>query len=415
MSYYFEVESTAPFSFTSELYNKKQFYFSTRVRRGYSTTQSTGSFLNIQSYIPKIKVIDFFTGIIKLFNLTIVPKGENNFELQPLELFYGFGEFKDITPYVITDNIDILRPKLFKKLSFAHEKSENILNNAFRNTFNREYGDLDYQDLMSNESSSYEIKSPFEDVMWEKTTNQDFLTATLIDKDRNSYKPKPILMYMNNHVTLPTPIKFFNGASYNNVSNYRKFTNELAVGTTIASLNWGEEQSVNVPTSLASNSLFELWYKNYISGLYDIRCRLINLKTKIPTTMLSGLKLNDRIIYKDKKYIFNNFTSNLTNGEVSMELITDFRSIEQPFALRTNYNLTSEAQDIEATIFIGSNDSFITDYEGINDGPFTTDTNVIFNVAENTTGDILLSQIEITYFNNAKPTATKYINIIQEA
>jgi hypothetical protein len=295
-----------------------------------------------------------------------------------------------------------------------HEKSENILNNAFRNLFNREYGDLEYSDLLSNESSSYEIKSPFENVMFEKTTGYNFVTASLIDKDQNAYKPKPMLMYMNEGVVLPTPIKFFDDTNYNNISTYRKFSNELITGSTIASLNWGEEQSVNNPNALATNGLFFLWYKNYIGGLYDIRCRILNLKTKIPVTMLSDIKLNDRIIYKDKKYTINNFSSNLTNGEVNFELITDFRPVEQPFALKTRYNLSADAQTIETTFFIGKNDSFRFKYNGVTSSFYNEDTTLKNNVTQNTTGNVKQTQIEIDYYNNGAVTSTRFIDIIQE-
>ena len=421
--YTFEVESVSPMTFDAEMYNIKYRANAgsptTQVRRGYSATMSTANSINIQSYIPKIKVIDFFTGIIKLFNLTIIPTDENTFELQPLEFYYGFGKYTDITEYVISDNIDIERPKLFKKIAFMHEKSDNILNNAFRNLFNREYGDLDYQDLMSNESSSYEIKSPFEDILYEKTTGYDFVTATLIDKDQNPYKPKPILMYMNSGVTLPTPIKFYDGASYNNVSTYRKFSNELNVAGTIASLNWGEEQSVNNIDALASNSLYFLWYRNYIEQLYNLRTRIVKLKTKLPQTLLADIKLNDKMIYKDKKYTINNMTPELTGGETAFELLTDFRPIwgqvGSSFTTQEIYNLSADAQDIKVTLFKGNSDNFSTDYNGINDGPFTEDTTFNISVLTNTTGDILRTQVEVYYFNNAVITSTRYIDIIQQA
>jgi hypothetical protein len=376
---------------------------------------STANSINIQTYIPKIKVIDFFTGIIKLFNLTIIPTDENTFELQPLELYYGFGKYTDITPHVISDNIDIERPKLFKKLSFMHEKSDNILNNAFRNLFNREYGDLDYQDLTSNESSSYEIKSPFEDILWEKTTGYDFVTATLIDKDQNPYKPKPILIYMNDGVVLPTPIKFYDGASYNNVSTYRKFSNEMNVAGVTASLNWGAEQSVNNVDALASNSLYFLWYRNYIEQLYNLRTRIVKFKTKLPETLLADIKLNDKMIYKDKKYTINNFTSDLTSGEVSFELITDFRPVEQPYALKTLYNLSADAQDIQLTLFKGNNEYFNVFYNGVDLFDSYEDLTFDLSVPINATADIKLTQVEVTYYNNAVITSTRYIDIIQQA
>jgi hypothetical protein len=40
-----------------------------------------------------------------------------------------------------------------------------------------------------------------------------------------------------------------------------------------------------------------------------------------------NLKLNDRIVIRDKRYVINQFTTDLTTFEVSMELIQDFRSV----------------------------------------------------------------------------------------
>lgn len=417
----FEVESAIPMTFNAEMFNTK---FKTgsvlnQDRYGYSATMSATNNINIQTYLPKMKIIDFFTGIIKLFNLVVIPTSENTFDLQPLELFYSYGNYIDITNYVSSESIDIERPKLFKKLTFAHEKSENILNNAFRNLFNREYGDLDYQDLLSNESSSYEIKSPFENVMFEKTTGYEFITASLIDKDQNAYKPKPMLMYINDAQTLPTPIKFYNGTTYVNESTYLRFSNEIVINNNIVSLNWGEEQSVNSITQLASNSLFALWYKNYISQLYDLRTRILRVKAKLPITKLTDIKLNDKIVFRDKKYIINNFTTNLTTGESDFELITDFRAVAgqvgSRFAIQENYRLTAVSQDIEVGLLIGNYDELTASYEGtpIFGSVVTSDINVNITIPTNTTSDYLLTQLEVVYYKDST-TTTRYVNIIQE-
>lgn len=417
----FEVESATPMTFNAVMTNQK-FGSGTyaEYRTGYSATMSTSNAINIQTYVPKIKIIDFFTGLIKMFNLTIIPTNENTFELLPLDFFYGFGNYIDINKYVITDNIDIERPKLFRKLSFKHEKSDNILNDAFRNLFNRDYGDLDYQDLMSTESSSYEIKTPFEDIMWEKTTGYDFVTATLIDKNQAAYKPKPILMYMNNNVGLATSIKFYDGGGYNNISTYRKFSNELNVGGNIVSLNWGSEQSVNNVNAIANNSLYYLWYRSYIEQLYNLRTRIVKLKTKIPETLLATIKLNDKMIYKDKKYTINNFTSNLTNGEVDFELLTDFRpvwgAVGSKFASQELFNISADAQDLQVTIYKGNSEGFDVYYNGtpVYGSLVIGDINTNISVRANVTGNLVLNNVSIDYYNNSVITSTRQINIIQQ-
>lgn len=418
---YIEISSVAPITFTTDLYIR-YFYASNSVHIGdYLGSINTNLDINVGINAPDIKVIDFFNGIIKMFNLTIVATSETSFNLEPLEFFYSYGKYIDINSYVINDSVDIERTKLFKKLLFSHEKSENVLNNYFRNTFNRgyDYGDLLYENNDSNESAAYEIKTPFEDVMWERKTDSNFQTASLIDKDLKPYKPKPILMYKNGLQNVSPTIKLYDGAgSYASASNYQRFSNELFLNNDIASINFGEEQSSWNLSALSSDSLFALWYRNYISALYDKKCRIVKLKAIIPIPMLTDIKLNDKIIYKDKKYIINQFTTDLTTGEVDFELISDFRQIASngtdKFALKSLFNIDNTAQDLEVTILKLNAEKFDVEYsptsylnrDNYADGTF------IVPIDNNTTGDIAYKQIEITYHN---PDLKQYINIIQNA
>lgn len=428
-TFYFEVESLLPLTFTTQLSIVKSFspvgFPTTFSYNTYTVTcasQSTTSIINIKDYIPDIKIEDFFTGIIKMFNLTITAVSETEFNLEPLEFYYSYGNYIDINSYVINDSVDLERTKLFKKLDFKHEKSENILNNYFRNTFQRgyDYGDLIYEDNLSNESNKYEIKTPFENVMWERSTTGNFQTTSLIDKDLKPYKPKPILMYKNGLQNVGTDIKLFDGTNYNNIRDYVRFSNELFLNNDIASINFGEEQSSWNLNALASDSLFGLWYRNYISGLYDIRCRMVKLKAIMPITQLSTIKLNDKIVYKDKKYIINQFTTDLTTGEVDFELISDFRdvtgsgSFTDRFALKQTFTIDNTAQDLEVTILKLNSEKYDIQYDPT---AFSARDNIIDDtfivpIDSNVTGDIAFKQIEITYYN---PNVTQYINIIQNA
>ena len=421
----FEIESQLPLVFSAEMLNQKKAYAADMVSKyGYATTMYTLDEINISRYVPDMKVVDFFSGIIKLFNLTITATSENIFNLEPLEFYYAYGKYIDINKYVINDSVDLERTKLFKKLSFVHEKSENILNNYFRNTFQRgyDYGDLLYENELSNESAVYEIKSPFENVMWEKSTEGNFLTTTLIDKDLKPYKSKPILMYRNNVNYTSTPlspaIKLFNPdtSSYINFTSYVRFSNELNLNANIASLNFGEEQSSYNLNSLASNSLFALWYQNYISALYDIRCRIVKLKSIMPITMLSNIKLNDKLIYKDKKYIINSFTTDLTTGEVDLELISDFREVANigsgKFALKSVFNIDNTAQDLEITILKLNAEKYDVIYGSTLYADVTSDGTFLIPITANTTGDVAFKEIEIQYTN---PRNSQFINIIQNA
>ena len=256
--------------------------------------------------------------------------------------------------------------------------------------------------------------------MWERSSTGNFQTTSLIDKDLKPYKPKPILMYKNNLQNIANSIYISDGSTYNTFNNYQRFSNELFINAGIASLNFGEEQSSWDLNALANDSLFALWYQNYISGLYDIRCRIVKLKAIMPITKLSDIKLNDKIVYKDKKYIINQFTADLTSGEVDFELISDFRAVTNSangtdrFALKQIFTIDNTAQDLEVTILKLNSEYYDVAYAGTSyesldnyaDGTF------IVPIDDNTTGDVAYKQIEITYHN---PDLKQYINIIQDA
>lgn len=310
------------------------------------TTQSTTNSVDISNFAPEIKVADFFMGIVKMFNLIVNPLSTTQFELIPLELYYDTGKYIDITEYTMADEMTIDRPKLFNKLKFSYQKSANVLNTKFSELFGPirgyDYGDMSYIDTNSNERQSYDITLPFEDVMWQRsivgTYSYNFMSTAMINKDLKPYIPKPILMYENGLETLQSgasySIKFSGGGTS---SKYFRFSNEVKTGTAssmidVLSLNWDQETS---PWYLepVSEGLFHRHYNNYITNLYSLATRIIKVKALLPLSILTTLKLNDKLIIRDKRYLINSMSTNLMTGLVSFELITDYRVAGQPSSI----------------------------------------------------------------------------------
>ena len=378
---------------------------------GAITGQTFSAIQNVVNYVPDIKVADFFMGLVKMFNLIITPINETTFKLEPLELYYQAGQIKDLTPFIYANELDIEKPKLFKTIEFKYEKSENILNNAFRGLFNREYGDLVYDSGSNSESGKYEIKLSFEDVMWERTTGYDFQTATLLNKDLQSYTPKPILMYNNGLSDVSAfPIKIYNGTTYTNVNNYVRFNNEINTGATdlsyLYSINFGNEVSswylVNAP-----QGLYKRHYEQYIANLYNQKTRILKAKAKLEPQNLTNLKLNDRIIIRDNRYIINSFTTDLTTGETSFELINDYRvldfnSVGYRFANIELLNVDNTAQEFQLDLYLGMFKQFsIKTLSGFISSPTSgvqyQDTSIIVTITANATAAERTENITVTY------------------
>jgi hypothetical protein len=373
--------------------------------------QSFSAIQNVVNYVPDIKVSDFFMGLVKMFNLIITPINETTFKLEPLELYYQSGQIKDLTPFIYADELDIEKPKLFKSIEFKYEQSENILNNAFNGLFNRQYGDLTFDSASISESSKYEIKLPFENVMWERATGYDFQTATLLNKDLQSYTPKPILMYNNGLTDVSAfPIKIFNGTGYTNVNSYVRFNNEINLAATdlsyLYSLNFGNEVS---PWYLANapQGLYKRHYEQYIANLYNQKTRIVKAKAKLEPLELTSLKLNNRIIIRDNRYIINSFTTDLTNGEASFDLINDYRalgynSVGYRFANIEMANVDNTAQEFQVDVYMGLFANAVVATETgwaswTGSGLQTSDFSVNVSIAANATGLERTKNFEIKF------------------
>jgi hypothetical protein len=92
-------------------------------------------------------------------------------------------------------------------------------------------------------------------------------------------------------------------------------------------LNFGLEYST-VYGGIIDNTLFANYYLEYLNNLYSIKSRMLKIKMRLPYSELLNLQLNDRIVIRDKRYVINQYTTDLTTFESDFELIQDFRTID---------------------------------------------------------------------------------------
>lgn len=448
--YTFTLSSASAFYFTPLLtyqriyfdYTAKNYIFLNSTAT--SAIQNTIVNIEIGNFMPDMKIQDFLTGIVKAFNLMIIPKGNNVFDLSHLEMYYNAGKITDVTEYIYSKEMEIERPKLFKSISLTYENSPNILNNAYKGIYGSEYGYLIYNPVISNESNSYDIKLPFENVLFERAIGTQFETATIIDKDLKPYIPKPMLIYCNgvlpNVLTGTDTIQFKTPSTYVSLTNYNRFSNEYNNLPTdlsysnLMTMNFNNEQSpwYNV---LAPQGLYYRHYRNYIENLYNIKTRIVKVKALFPTSLLdsttkniygknTGISLNDRLIIRDKRYIINTFTVDITTGETNLELITDYRGVDAAktagykFAYMTDVQVDKTAQTINEIIYLNDYDAFslvgdqifltFDAVEGeVQDLPITVD------IAENTSGVDRYESIVIVYFKDGFIEAEEEIIFLQ--
>lgn len=313
-----------------------------------ATTVLSGN-LDVSNYLPDIKVADFFSSILKQFNLTCVGIEQNVFQIEPLEDWYNQGATVDVSKYVDSESIDIARVPLYRNIAFKYQQSESFTNRQYFAISNQEYGNTN--NVYSYDGGDFTIEQPFENLLFSESvgtipTNKAILGYYLNENFQN-YIPKPTLLYMyGSSGTLPVNIKFYNGSGYDNISSYALFGQDITVGGIKYSLNFGADNSI-IHKETIQNGLFSTYYFSYLSNLYNLKQRLTTIKAMLPLSILTNLQLNDRLVIRDKRYIINDIKTELTSGEANITMYNDFRALDLSQAIIVEEPNTSVSFDIK--------------------------------------------------------------------
>jgi hypothetical protein len=301
------------------------------------TTSASYSFqVIVQDIMPEIKVKDFLAGILKMYNMVIVPTTSTSFLLQPLQDWYAAGTdqnyqtYLDITEYVVN------RPPLYREIEFKYQETEQILGFQYLQTNNVGFGDLN--NTFSFDGDEFLIEVPFECPLFERLTDQanGVLTNVLVYKSItseanedgifNPYLGAPVLFYGyfdNYDLEETNPLTFVNADGSHeqvNIAWYANTSNRYSSAADSHSICFGADidpyhlQSVN-------QSLYFNEYSDYITDLYAKSRRLYNVEAVLPIGKIITLNLQNAIIWNNTKYLINNVSLNMTTGKASFELL----------------------------------------------------------------------------------------------
>ena len=319
----------------------------------YTVNYSTGFFaatnvfkFNVSKQMPDIKILDFLTGLFKIFNLTAFVDTAGVIVVQPLDEFYadGIGHFlgskgTDITQYVDISSSQVNVALPFKEIYFKFEDTATFLANKFGEITGRPWGQISYSGNAKLDGGLYEIKAPFGHLLYERINDasnnalKDIQWGYNVNNDQSSYLGKPLLFYpirvssgaisivdevdsdnvAVSHISRSTVIMPFNSVSLDpSVNNFQ--------------LNFFEETSEwtrNENGQIFTGNLFNKYYKNYIESVFNPKQRLTKVSAYLPMSFLLNYKLSDRLVIGDNQYKINSISTNLQSGKSDLELITD--------------------------------------------------------------------------------------------
>ena len=285
--------------------------------------------------MPDMKIIDFMSGIFKMFNLVAeVDDVTGEIDLKQVNTFYSTGVERDVTDYVDLYNYDVERLQLYGDIEFKYEDATTFgllnHNEITQDTF----GDLTFSnteeggnDSFIFDKGTYNVDIPFERLYFSRLSDEDTGNATticdgwLVGEDQDPVITKPILFFNINTDVDTAEYKFGMRDKAFFISSYNRGSNSNNSGS--LSLNFNAEID-EFTLELNENSLFNSFYKSYVNNTFNKESRNLKAEARFPLSFLTSYSLADKLLIKGSPFIINEITTNLNTGKSQLDLITSF-------------------------------------------------------------------------------------------
>ena len=285
----------------------------------YSSAAFTlGSNIFIQDYLPKIKVIDFLSGLFKMFNLVAYTKlADSTIYVETFDDYMTKGVSRDITKYIDINTSTIDRPVPFNQVNFKYSAPVTQTSLRFINQFSLVFGDLNYSAPEKYDGQAFNQELPFErSVLINLINNAGVVTNNVIgwwvDAEGKSTLGSPYIFFNRVIDSSSYPVTNTNITAYNAPSNVSTDQNHT--------LNFGAEYD-EFNGEVNTNSLFSRFYQQYIVQTFEQNGRIIKVSANLPISFMLNYSVNDIIVINAEEYYINSINMNLATGKSQLELI----------------------------------------------------------------------------------------------
>ena len=300
------------------------------------TATATFEFV-VTSQIPEMKVIDFLSGLFKMFNLTAFVNNTGTMVVKTLDSFYSGGTTYDISEYVDIEQGQVNVALPFKEVSLGYGDTDSFFAAIHNQLFNKEWGTINYNNNETLDGGLYKVELPFGHMKFERlvdihdSSSTDTQWGWSVDDNQDSYIGKPVLFYpvytsvgsktisfvtiINEDQTFHTDVEIT--GSINMPSNSVAF----ASGTSTANINFSLEKNEYTGDDTFTGTLFQNFYSSYITSVFNSKNRITKIKAMLPLNILLNYSLADKFRIGGTDFKINSITTNLTTGEADIELL----------------------------------------------------------------------------------------------
>jgi len=309
---------------------------------------------NIIEQIPKMKIIDFLSGIFKMFNLVAYVNDAGVIVVKEVNSYYSSNINNppiNIDKYLDTtkSQVDVALP--FSSVNFTYKGLGTILAKKYEQINNAGWGSTSFSldsVIYDAPSEAYKVELPFEHMMYERLYNVvDDASTTIqygyfVDDNQEPYYGEPLLFYPilqnSNTTTIALKNETTTSTGIEELNTYFIPSNSLFLlpSTSPINIHFNNELNEYHANETGNNqnkftdTLFKEYYKTYITNIFNVRRRLTKVTAYLPMKIYYNLQLNNTIQLGQNNYWINSMTTDLTTGKTKFELLNKLDAEPQP-------------------------------------------------------------------------------------
>jgi len=302
-----------------------------------------GANINIKQFLPDMTCLDFFKGIINMFNLYMkpIPGEENKVYIEPLNDFYNgsnnsinwtskLDESKEIK---VTPTINFAS----KEYSFEYQDDKDFFNAQYTEDVTRQYGSKSVMSGSQLAKGETKIKLPFSNKLLAKIPNTDLIVPRNFQVKTDEDGISEVVSKRGKSFV----VQIKKGIVGTMQTGEWIHVNELSVSTTRASYPYvGHLDDIDNPTfdlqfeipdfvyyditagtNYTTNNLY-IFHENFIRELIDRNGKMLSCSLRLNSNDINSLDFGDLInidgvVYRLQKISdYNSNTDNSTKAEL---------------------------------------------------------------------------------------------------
>jgi hypothetical protein len=273
----------------------------------YVTGELQAQPINFLRNAPEQKQVDFLRDILKMFNAVLVPNANvpNAVEIIPMVEYLSSGDdydwtgkldlSKDIT---LTPAADI-RKRLLK---WSYKEQGDLINAKYKSGAQRVYGELRLTDAGNDFSTAdYTVELTFGASPCDLIPNTNYVIPKYFNETGEFMAPGPRILYKRAFEESAVVMVYDEVAEEASFTVIPLLCHYQSVPTEIGTndLNFGQEIPPHPIEAMPLHTLFDRYWRQYISELYDDEQKIMEAYFQLDVTDVFNLKFNDRIWVQD--------------------------------------------------------------------------------------------------------------------